>query len=96
EPHESPATMTGPLVILAVLSAVGGFINVPFKVGSVIAPALEHFLEPSFELAEQAHLPEPAVQWVLAIISVGVAVAGIVLARRRYVSQATPIESGGF
>jgi NADH-quinone oxidoreductase subunit L len=95
EPHESPATMTGPLVVLAVLSAIGGFINVPFKVGSVIAPALEHFLEPSFELAEQAHLPEPAVQWVLAIISVTVAIAGIVFARRRYVAQATPIESGG-
>ena len=28
-PHESPAVMTGPLVILALLSAGGGFINIP-------------------------------------------------------------------
>jgi NADH-quinone oxidoreductase subunit L len=39
-PHESPLVMTGPLMILAVLSLVGGFINVP------------HFLEPMF--AEKA------------------------------------------
>src|SRR5580698_1631454 len=35
-PHESPLVMTGPLMILAVLSLFGGFINVP------------HFLEPMF------------------------------------------------
>src|SRR5580693_6810496 len=28
-PHESPAVMTGPLVVLALLSAGGGFINIP-------------------------------------------------------------------
>ena len=28
-PHESPLVMTGPLMILAVLSLIGGFINVP-------------------------------------------------------------------
>src|SRR6202167_2114027 len=39
-PHESPLVMTGPLMILAVLSLFGGFINVP------------HFLEPLF--AERA------------------------------------------
>src|SRR5271155_4810179 len=39
-PHESPLVMTGPLMILAVLSIFGGFINVP------------HFLEPMF--AEKA------------------------------------------
>jgi NADH-quinone oxidoreductase subunit L len=35
-PHESPLVMTGPLMILAVLSLAGGFINVP------------HILEPMF------------------------------------------------
>ena len=28
EPHESPISMTGPLMVLAVLSLAGGFINV--------------------------------------------------------------------
>src|ERR1700691_2279042 len=41
-PHESPLVMTGPLMILALLSLGGGFINVP------------HFLEPMFiEKAEK-------------------------------------------
>ena len=40
EPHESPAVMWIPLVILAALSLGGGFINIP------------HFLEPIFPLQE--------------------------------------------
>jgi NADH-quinone oxidoreductase subunit L len=40
EPHESPAVMWIPLVILAALSLGGGFINIP------------HFLEPIFPLEE--------------------------------------------
>lgn len=38
--HESPATMTIPLVILAILSIVGGFIGIPHM------SWLEHWLEP--------------------------------------------------
>jgi NADH-quinone oxidoreductase subunit L len=40
--HESPWTMLGPLVVLAVLSAVGGYINWPTE-------RFGHFLEPVFE-----------------------------------------------
>src|ERR1700733_4989748 len=44
-PHESPLVMTGPLMILAVLSLAGGFINVP------------HILQPMFvDRAEQQGL----------------------------------------
>ncbi|HEU4895784.1 MAG TPA: NADH-quinone oxidoreductase subunit L, partial [Acidimicrobiia bacterium] len=39
-PHESPPVMTIPLVVLAVLSVIGGLINTPFRL------TLEHFLEP--------------------------------------------------
>lgn len=42
-PHESPPSMTLPLIGLAVLSTVGGFLNVP------------HFLEAMFPLAEGGH-----------------------------------------
>jgi NADH-quinone oxidoreductase subunit L len=41
-PHESPAVMTGPLVVLALLSAGGGFINVP------------RWLEPMFPVKPEA------------------------------------------
>jgi NADH-quinone oxidoreductase subunit L len=40
EPHESPLTMTIPLIVLAVLAAVGGLINLP--VGPKLS--LEHFI----------------------------------------------------
>jgi NADH-quinone oxidoreductase subunit L len=43
EPRESPRVMTRPLVVLAVLSVIGGFVNTPIRLG------FERFLEPSFE-----------------------------------------------
>lgn len=43
-PHESPALMTLPLVVLAILSAVGGFIGIPEALGG--HHALHHFLRP--------------------------------------------------
>lgn len=45
--HESPAAMTIPLVVLAILSAVGGFLGVP-AVFKENAHWLEHFLSPVF------------------------------------------------
>ncbi|MFN3566789.1 MAG: NADH-quinone oxidoreductase subunit L [Burkholderiaceae bacterium] len=65
--HESPWSMTGVLVVLAVLSAVGGFIAVP------------HFLEPLLPLpaiAESLHRFETP----LLVLSVGIAAAGIAAA----------------
>ena len=35
EPHESPWLMTIPLIVLAVLSTVGGFIGVPYALSSI-------------------------------------------------------------
>ena len=44
--HESPATMTAPLVILAVLSLAGGWIGIPHFMGG--SNHFEHWLEPVF------------------------------------------------
>ncbi|RYD80950.1 MAG: NADH-quinone oxidoreductase subunit L, partial [Sphingobacteriales bacterium] len=56
--HESPATMTIPLIALAVLSAVGGFIGLPPFLG--ISHALEKYLHPVLadieHLAPHAHM----------------------------------------
>lgn len=50
EPHESPWLMTVPLIVLAVLSTVGGFIGVPYALSSFISNKdvnyIEHILEP--------------------------------------------------
>jgi NADH-quinone oxidoreductase subunit L len=53
--HESPRTMTRPLVILALLSVVGGWIGIPAALGEIVHVPnyLEHFLEPVFAGANQ-------------------------------------------
>jgi NADH-quinone oxidoreductase subunit L len=45
-PHESPAPMTWPLMVLAIGAVVAGFVGIPAVLGG--PNALEHFLEPSF------------------------------------------------
>jgi NADH-quinone oxidoreductase subunit L len=93
-PHEAPFTMLMPLLVLAAFSIGVGFWNTPFL------PSLEHFLEPAFEGVEQAHLPEGAVPWILAIVSVGVAIVGALYAYRRYQGEGAadkaPIGSGSW
>jgi NADH-quinone oxidoreductase subunit L len=77
-PHESPYSMTVPLMVLAGLSVVGGLVNTPFRLG------LEHFLEPSFEGVELAHAPEGALLWILAGVSVLAGIIGISIAAALY------------
>ncbi len=77
-PHESPLTMTVPLMVLAGLTVVGGLVNTPFRLG------LEHFLEPAFEGVSLAHAPEGALLWILAGVSVLAGVVGISIAAALY------------
>jgi len=64
-PRESPKVMTLPLIVLAVLSVVGGLANTPFRL------TLEHFLEPSFELVHLQHAPD---DWMLLGILAGLSI----------------------
>jgi NADH-quinone oxidoreductase subunit L len=88
--HESPPSMTVPLVILAVLSFVGGWIGLPRVLGEN-ADRFSAFLSPillplaSSEGAE--HALSAGVEWLLMGVSVAVAVAGLLLARNWYVKQ---------
>jgi NADH-quinone oxidoreductase subunit L len=45
EPHESPWLMTVPLIVLAVLSTVGGFIGVPYAISSMFGGHPENYIE---------------------------------------------------
>ena len=89
-PHESPPTMTVPLIILAALSAVAGLFNTPVRLG------LEHFLEPSFEAVEQIHPPDGVTLWLLALASLIVVIIGIGIAYARYGRDELPTEEGGY
>jgi len=80
-PHESPRTMTIPLVVLAVLSALGGFLGLPHVLGQ---SWIHHWLgaeyggpvaEPELELAVS-----PATEWGLLALGAGIAFGGLALA----------------
>ena len=74
-PHESPKLMTGPLVVLGVLTVLIGFVNTPFRL------SFEHFLEPAFEGVGLAHAPEDGFLLIaLALVSVAAGVVGIAIA----------------
>ncbi|CAD5375053.1 NADH:ubiquinone oxidoreductase, membrane subunit L [Rubrivivax sp. A210] len=78
--HESPLSMTGGLMLLAVLSALGGFIAIP------------HFLEPQLPLPRlNEHLKHH--EHTLLIVSIVLALAGLALARFIYGSGMLRSES---
>jgi NADH-quinone oxidoreductase subunit L len=84
--HESPPSMTMPLVVLAALSVVGGLVGLPAWMAS--GPSrFEHFLEPSLEQAVVPGIHEYShgAEFGFAALSVLVAAVGIYLAYRMYV-----------
>jgi NADH-quinone oxidoreductase subunit L len=83
--HESPASMTIPLVVLAILSIVGGFIGVPEVLGG--HHELEHFLAPVFEKSNAIlgeHHLQASTEFILMGISVGVALIALIYAYIKY------------
>ena len=91
--HESPSTMTIPLIVLAVLSALGGLINLP----SVDSPGggwLSRFMTPLFENARKVNpeafaesTMEHSTEYVLMAVSAGVALVAFILAYLMYISR---------
>jgi NADH-quinone oxidoreductase subunit L len=49
KPHESPWTMTIPLIVLAVLSTVGGLVGVPYALSSLTGGHPENYFERTLE-----------------------------------------------
>jgi len=86
--HESPASMTIPLIVLAVLSALGGVIGIPAVLGG--GHWLESFLAPVFEVSASKTNPmtlDHTTEYVLMAISVGAALISMLYAYVRYVKQ---------
>jgi NADH-quinone oxidoreductase subunit L len=96
EPHESPRSMTVPLIVLAVFSTIGGLIGIPH-----VFPALfgshaninlfERWLDPvtrmqGGEAAEAAH-GSIGMELLLMILSLAIAAGGIWLGRLIYVKR---------
>ncbi|MCL4810502.1 MAG: NADH-quinone oxidoreductase subunit L, partial [Thermoanaerobaculia bacterium] len=79
--HESPATMTVPLIVLAAGSLLVGFLGIPEALGG--SHRFVSFLAPSLAASHVPHLSH-ATEYVLMALSVAVAAAGILLAWRWY------------
>jgi NADH-quinone oxidoreductase subunit L len=79
--HESPALITLPLIILAILATIGGAINLP---GS---NWLNHYLEPLFSKAShEAHVLGNTEYMLMGIATIG-ALIGIGIAFAKYIKQ---------
>jgi NADH-quinone oxidoreductase subunit L len=77
--HDAPLTMTGPLVVLAFLSLVGGVINLPAFIGG--GAGLEHWLEPVTAPAAEffrLQVAEGATEWLLIGAAVVIGLLGLV------------------
>jgi NADH-quinone oxidoreductase subunit L len=90
--HESPASMTTPLVILAVLSVVGGYVGLPE--GWLWGDRFAEYLAPSLAHAEAAgHAEGGSHEGVLMLASIAAAFGGIALAYFFYLRAPTLPES---
>lgn len=86
--HESPLVMTFPLMVLAVLSVIGGLVGIPAALGG--HNEFEHWLAPVFEgsapaqaVVESSH----SMELTLAVVSLLVAGLGILAAYQLYVRK---------
>ncbi len=79
--HEAPPLMTAPLVVLGVLTLLGGALNIPLLFGG--GARLEHWLAPVTDVAvAPAAEASPATERALVVSAVLVAVLGLVAALR--------------
>jgi NADH-quinone oxidoreductase subunit L len=79
-PHESPAVMTGPMIVLAFGSVGAGALL-------ALGNTLQHWLEPVVGSHEAEHLI-PA--WLITVTALGVVAIGIAVAYRQYAMHKVP------
>ena len=96
--HESPAAITIPLVILAVLSIIGGYVGIPeFMMHG--AHALRDFLAPVFAGSAgrlEAHHVSHSTEWILAGVSSLLIIITCVYAWNRFSKKPETGEATGF
>jgi len=89
--HDAPPVMTVPLVILGILSVVGGVLNLPAFAGG--HHALETWLEPVMAAAQAAmpvEMPHGSTEWLLIAAAVTVALIGLLLGWRTTLARPIP------
>lgn len=84
--HESPISMTGPMSVLAVLSVIGGFMNIPEIFHG--SKGLMHFIEPIVPIPTGHHLSH-STEYMMMGVSVSAILAVVFAAYYYYVSKST-------
>ena len=95
--HESPWVMTVPLLVLAVLSAAGGFLNTPHFLRLGTPQWLAHFLEPAVRNADPfhgaAHHLDEQTEWSLMFFTTALALLVILISYFVYaVRRSLPVD----
>ncbi|NUS57282.1 MAG: NADH-quinone oxidoreductase subunit L [Streptomycetaceae bacterium] len=80
-PHESPAVMTGPMILLAAGSVLSGFLL-------AFGDALPNWLEPVTGAVHHETSPLPA--WAVTTLALAVVAAGVAVAYRQYATREIP------
>ena len=96
--HESPSAMTIPLVVLAILSIIGGYVGVPEFLAHG-AHALKDFLSPVFAGSEKilgAHTIDHSTEWILTGVSSLLIILTCVFAWNRFSKKPETGEATGF
>ena len=97
--HESPKAMTIPLILLALLAVVGGWIGIPEELMHG-GHRLEAFLQPVFAQSNAvtiSNVPGHSTSYMLMIISVALALTALVLAWKKFSRYTREVkEESGF
>jgi NADH-quinone oxidoreductase subunit L len=91
--HESPSAMTIPLIILAVLSFAGGFIELPAVFGET-GNRLSQFLSNVIPLNTEHHVSH-SMEWILMGLATALVLVAVLFAYFKY-KKYTPTEEKGF
>jgi NADH-quinone oxidoreductase subunit L len=88
--HESPLLMTAPLILLAILSVIGGFMGLPQGLGftNKFADYLDYVTAPGNKiLSATSHHISHTTEIILMTLAFTLAVVSILYARKKYVSN---------
>jgi NADH-quinone oxidoreductase subunit L len=85
--HESPAAITLPLIVLAVLSVIGGYVGLPEVFGAphLLAEYLSPIFAPSAPYLHAHHLSH-GLEWGLMGLSTGLVIVMILFARSKFIN----------
>ncbi|MFZ5434038.1 MAG: proton-conducting transporter membrane subunit, partial [Calditrichota bacterium] len=95
--HESPKTMTWPLMILAGLSVIGGYVGLPHALGghNWFGQWLDPVIHTTHETHEMAAHADLSTEYGVMLLSVFVALAGIYLAFLWYMKKSNLVKTLG-